>query len=180
MMQNDQEKEYLRENVSCAVVLERMPPVWQLDIKESTRDSLKYRRGEHEIVIVNHGGRGWWDPKSTAKGDVFSLVQYLDPGLNFGAVRRVLRPLAGLAPEFPAQLPDYPCTRGGDGCVKNGIRQGTVAAEIRPDRRSACQTGMLRPKLVDRGGHGRGVGGQRLHSWRGSSGGHTRGRVDPG
>jgi hypothetical protein len=108
MMQNDEEKEYLRENVSCAVVLERMPPVWQLDIKESTRDSLKYRRGEGEIVIVNHGGRGWWDPKSTAKGDVFSLVQYLDPGLNFGAVRRVLRPLAGLAPEFPAHFRTTP------------------------------------------------------------------------
>ena len=101
MMQNDQEKEYLRTNVSCAVVLERMPPVWQLDVKESTRDSLKYRRGEGEIVIVNHDGRGWWDPKSTAKGDVFGLVQHLDPSLNFGAVRRVLRPLAGLAPEFP-------------------------------------------------------------------------------
>jgi Protein of unknown function (DUF3991)/Toprim-like len=101
MTQNDQEKEYLRAYVSCAVVLERMPPIWQLDVKESTRDSLKYRRGQGEIVIVNHDGRGWWDPKSTAKGDVFGLVQHLDPGLNFGAVRRVLRPLAGLAPEFP-------------------------------------------------------------------------------
>jgi hypothetical protein len=96
MMQNDEEKEYLRANVSCAVVLERIPPVWQLDVKESTRDSLKYRRGDGEILIVNHDGRGWWDPKSTAKGDVFGLVQHLDPGLNFGAVRRVLRPLAGL------------------------------------------------------------------------------------
>jgi hypothetical protein len=50
---------------------------------------------------VNHDGRGWWDPKSTAKGDVFGLVQHLDPGLSFGAARRVLRPLAGLAPDFP-------------------------------------------------------------------------------
>ena len=101
MMQSDEEKEYLKANVSCAVVLERIPPVWHLDVKESTRDSLKYRRGEGEIVIVNHEGHGWWDPKSTAKGDVFGLVQHLDPSLNFGAVRRVLRPLAGLAPQFP-------------------------------------------------------------------------------
>jgi len=26
-------------------------------------------------VIVNHDGRGWWDPASEAKGDIFSLVQ---------------------------------------------------------------------------------------------------------
>src|ERR1700733_14365014 len=100
-MQHDDEVDFLKVNVSCAVVMERWPPVWRLDVKESTRDSLKYRRGQGEIVIVNHDGRGWWDPKSTAKGDVFGLVQHLDPGLNFGAVRRVLRPLAGLAPESP-------------------------------------------------------------------------------
>ena len=111
MTQHDQEIDYLKENVSCAVVLERMPPVWSLDVKESTRDSLKYRRGDGEIVIVNHDGRGWWDPKSTAKGDVFGLVQHLDPGLNFGAVRRVLRPLAGLAPEFPSMPERRPSPR---------------------------------------------------------------------
>ena len=32
------------------------------DRAESSRASLKYRRGEGEIVIVNHDGRGWWDP----------------------------------------------------------------------------------------------------------------------
>src|ERR1700692_1652520 len=45
--------------------------------------------------------RGWWDPGSTAKGDVFGLLQYLNPGLNFGEVRKVLRPFIGLSPSYP-------------------------------------------------------------------------------
>ncbi|HUZ62983.1 MAG TPA: DUF3991 and TOPRIM domain-containing protein [Acetobacteraceae bacterium] len=100
----DEEVERLKASVSCAVVLERLPPVWQLDVAESTRRSLKYRRGAGEIVIVNHDGRGWWDPLSEAKGDVFTLVRHLDPGLDFGAARRVLRGLAGMSPSFPAVL----------------------------------------------------------------------------
>jgi hypothetical protein len=53
------------------VVLEQTPPCWKLDRKESTKLSLKYRRGKGEILIVSHAGRGWWDPTSDAKGDVF-------------------------------------------------------------------------------------------------------------
>jgi transposase len=49
-------------------VLEQTPPCWKLDRKESTKLSLKYRRGKGEILIVSHGGRGWWDPTSDAKG----------------------------------------------------------------------------------------------------------------
>ena len=90
--------------MSCAALLERLPPVWRLDRAESTRRSLKYRRGEGEIVIVNHDGRGWWDPLSEAKGDIFTLVQHLDPGLNFGEARRVLRDFVGIAPTFPEAL----------------------------------------------------------------------------
>ena len=90
--------------MSCAALLERLPPVWRLDRAESTRRSLKYRRGEGEILIVNHDGRGWWDPLSDAKGDIFSLVQHLDPGLNFGEARRVLRGFVGIAPTFPEAL----------------------------------------------------------------------------
>ena len=81
--------------MSCAALLERLPPVWRLDRAESSRRSLKYRRGEGEIVIVNHDGRGWWDPLSEAKGDIFTLVQHLDPGLNFADARRVLRGFVG-------------------------------------------------------------------------------------
>ena len=75
---------------------------WRLDRPQSTRRALKYRRGEGEILIVNHDGRGWWDPTSMAKGDVFNLVQHLNPDLNFGWVRHELRRLVGIAPSFPA------------------------------------------------------------------------------
>jgi hypothetical protein len=97
-MASDVEIEQLRAAVSCAVVLERRG--YRLDEQESSRRSLKYRRGKGETVIVNHDGHGWWDTGSTAKGDVFTLVQYLDPGLNFGQVRRELRDLVGIAPTF--------------------------------------------------------------------------------
>jgi hypothetical protein len=113
----DTELEEMRAGVSCAVLLERLPPPWQLDKKESTRNCLKYRRAEGEILLVTHEGRGWWDPGSTAKGDVFGLVQFLNPGLNFGEVRKVLRPFVGLAPTFPLHArgsaksaPDVPFT----------------------------------------------------------------------
>jgi hypothetical protein len=71
MARHDPEIEELRDKVHCAVVLERTPPPWKLDRKESTKLSLKYRRGKGEILIVSHGGKGWWDPTSDAKGDVF-------------------------------------------------------------------------------------------------------------
>ena len=68
MSGQDAEIQQLKASVSCAALLERLPPVWRLDRAESTRRSLKYRRGEGEIVIVNHDGRGWWDPLSEAQG----------------------------------------------------------------------------------------------------------------
>ena len=101
MTRHDPEIEELREKVHCAVVLERTLPCWKLDRKQSTKLSLKYRRGKGEILIVSHAGRGWWDPTSDAKGDVFRLVQRLEPGINFGHVRKRLRALAGLSPCFP-------------------------------------------------------------------------------
>ena len=109
MSGQDAELEQFRQSVSCAVLLERLGQPWLLDRKGSTRRALKYRRGEGEIVIVNHDGRGWWDPQSAAKGDVFDLVQLLDPGLNFGQVRKVLRPFIGLSPSYP-ETPNAPQT----------------------------------------------------------------------
>jgi hypothetical protein len=102
MIRHDPEIEELREKVHCAVVLEQTPPCWKLDRKESTKLSLKYRRGKGEILIVSHAGRGWWDPTSDAKGDVFRLVQRLEPGLSFGHVCRRLGAFAGLLPCFPS------------------------------------------------------------------------------
>ena len=105
MSEQDTEIDWLKASVNCAALLERLPPVWRLDRAQSSRRSLKYRRGEGEIVIVNHDGRGWWDPLSDAKGDIFTLVRHLDPGLNFAEARRVLRDFAGIAPTFPVALP---------------------------------------------------------------------------
>ena len=81
-------------------MLERASPPWLIDRHESSRRCLKYRRAAGGIVIVTHGGAGWWDPMSDARGDVFRLVQHLEPALNFGEVRKVLRPLAGVLPDF--------------------------------------------------------------------------------
>ena len=71
---NKREIEGLREKVGCAALLEKEG--WKVDIKESTRRAIKYRR-DSKIVIVIHDGRGWFDPLSTAKGDVFSLAEHL-------------------------------------------------------------------------------------------------------
>jgi hypothetical protein len=104
MGDQDAELDLFRHHVNCAVLLERLAPAWRLDCRGSTRRALKYRRGTGEIVIVTHDGRGWWDPRSAAKGDIFDLVQFLDPGLNFGQVRQVLRPFVGLVPRCPDTL----------------------------------------------------------------------------
>jgi hypothetical protein len=101
MPAKDAELDKFRKGVHCAALLEIWSQPWRLDRRESTRNALKYRRGKGESLIVSHGGRGWWDPQSTAKGDIFDFVQYRDPRLNFGQVRRELRRVVGIAPAFP-------------------------------------------------------------------------------
>ncbi len=93
----------IRAGVTCALVLEREG--FLLDKKESTRNCPKYRSQDGRIVIVNHEGRGWWDPHDTiARGDVFKLVQYLHPGLTLGHVRQRLRPMIGLSASYAPML----------------------------------------------------------------------------
>ena len=103
-MADDAELQLFRSSVNCAAVLEGMVGGWKLDVRESTRRALKYRRGKGEVLIVTHDGRGWWDPLSPAKGDIFDLVQYLDRSLNFGQVRQVLRRFVGVAPTYPTAI----------------------------------------------------------------------------
>jgi len=100
----DTELEQLRAAVSCAVLLERRG--FKIDGVGSTAKCQKWRRESGEIVIVNHDGRGWWDPQRLAserasKGDVFTLAQHLDPHFNFGHVRKLLRGMVGMAPTYP-------------------------------------------------------------------------------
>ena len=40
----DAELELFRQTVNCAIVLERMVGGWKLDVRESTKRALKYRR----------------------------------------------------------------------------------------------------------------------------------------
>ena len=87
-----QEIERIRDRVSCGVVLEQAG--FQIDLKESTRRSVKYRRGG-EIAIVTHAGRGWFDPLSDRKGDVFTLQGWLQPD-DFAAILRSVGALTGV------------------------------------------------------------------------------------
>lgn len=91
------ELEELREKVTCGAVLETAG--FAVDLKESTRRAVKYRRGD-EIIIVIHDGKGWFDPLSDAKGDVFRLVEHLD-GIPFAAVLYVVADLVGFVPSQP-------------------------------------------------------------------------------
>jgi len=131
MPHRDPEIEHLRDQVNCAVLLERAVPPWRLDRRESTPNALKYRRGRSEILIISHKGKGWWDPQSEKKGDVFNLVQYLEPSLNFGSVRKFLRPFAGLSPSFPTT--QKPPKKSQNHSIaerwakRPSIRQGTAA-----------------------------------------------------
>jgi hypothetical protein len=98
-----QQLEAIRNTVSCAVVLEQAG--FQVDRKESTRRAVKYRRGG-EIAIVIHGGRGWFDPLSDRKGDVFDLHAWLQPN-HFAATLKAVGLLAGVqasTPTWPAPV----------------------------------------------------------------------------
>jgi hypothetical protein len=92
-----QELEELRERVPCAALLEKAG--FAVDAKESTRKAVKYRRGA-EIVIVNHEGRGWFDPLSDAKGDIFSLAEHLD-GVSFTDALEVVASLVDFVLQDP-------------------------------------------------------------------------------
>jgi hypothetical protein len=92
------ELEELKGRVPCAAVLEKAG--FAIDVKESTRRAVKHRRG-NDIVIVIHEGRGWFDPLSDAKGDVFSLIRHLD-GVDFTEVLLRAAELVGFRPAEPA------------------------------------------------------------------------------
>ena len=90
--------EELRGRVACAAVLERAG--FAIDVKESTRRAVKHRRSA-EIVIVIHEGRGWFDPLSDAKGDIFSLVMHL-ASVDFVEALTRIADLVGFVPSEPA------------------------------------------------------------------------------
>ncbi|PRD43520.1 hypothetical protein C5748_09610 [Phyllobacterium phragmitis] len=89
--------EELRGRVGCGAVLET--DGFAIDLKESTRKAVKYRRGD-DIIIVIHDDKGWFDPLSDAKGDVYSLVQHLD-GCDFLEAFVQVASLVGFVPSEP-------------------------------------------------------------------------------
>ena len=93
------EIEILREKVTCAIVLEAAG--WKVDLKESTHRAVKFRRGDGEIIIVIHDGRGWFDPLSPKKGDIFDLAEHLGAD-GFVAACDQLAGLVGFVPSQPA------------------------------------------------------------------------------
>jgi hypothetical protein len=72
MRADDPEFGLFHHEFSCVALLVRWPAARRPDHRESTRRALKYRRRTGEILIINHDGHGWWDPQSSAKGDVFT------------------------------------------------------------------------------------------------------------
>lgn len=101
--------EELRQKVGCAALLEK--DGWKVDVKESTRRAIKYRR-DSNIIIVIHEGRGWFDPLSPAKGDVFSLAEHLGSVGFLDACDRVAETI-GFVPSKPAwQHPTTPKAPG--------------------------------------------------------------------
>ena len=91
------ELEELKAKVPCAAVLERAG--FALDVNESTRKAMKYRR-DAAIVIVIHDGKGWFDPLSDGKGDVFRLVEHLE-GVTFVEAMNDVAGLVGFVPTEP-------------------------------------------------------------------------------
>lgn len=91
------ELEELKEKVFCPAVLETAG--FAIDKRESTRLAVKYRR-DNEIIIVIHGGKGWFDPLSDAKGDVLSLVENLER-VPFAAALSIVADLVGFIPSTP-------------------------------------------------------------------------------
>lgn len=119
----DAELQELRERVDCRVVLEHAG--WSLDGPESTQNAAKYRGGRAQIVIVTHGGHGWFDPLNDAKGDVIALAQRLWGG-NIGHARKALRPLAGIEPVM------RPTMRGSDSSPIDAPLSWTRARRLSP------------------------------------------------
>ena len=154
------ELEALRNGVACAALLEREG--FLIDKAESTRRCQKYRRAAGGVIIVNHDGRGWWDPHdAVAKGDVIKLVQHLHSGMSLGHVRQFLRPLIGVAPTaalFQHNRPEAPRRPVADlWASRPDVRRGspvwTYLSDVRALPDAVIETAIAQGVL--RGGHSR-------------------------
>ncbi|MBP1861536.1 DUF3991 and toprim domain-containing protein [Rhizobium herbae] len=88
----------LRVRVGCSALLEHEG--FAIDLKESTRRAVKFRRDD-DIIIVIHDDKGWFDARSDAKGDVFALASYLIGG-GFSEALAAVGGLVAYQPTLPA------------------------------------------------------------------------------
>ena len=100
MKDPQREVEELRAGVNCATVLEKATPRMasrsQGKLQALPQISPRRRRNRHR-----HAWRGRVvGPEQRREGRRLRLVQHLEPSLNFGEVRKMLRPLAGVRPDF--------------------------------------------------------------------------------
>jgi len=102
------ELDELRAKVQCAQLLDKAN--FAVDTKESTRKAVKYRHDNGQIAIVIHDGRGWFDPLSDAKGDVFSLAMHLGAA-DFPAALQHVADLVGYQPSQPVWTPPVAALR---------------------------------------------------------------------
>lgn len=184
-----EELEALRAKVSCEAVLERTG--YELDVRESTRRAVKYRRSG-DIVIVTHEGRGWFDPLSDEKGDVFGLAMFLEK-IPFPPAAAAVAALVGFRlsrPEWKSPRPSGPAEdiferwrhrrtpSPGSGawrylCWGRCIPTAIVRRAIREDVLREGPFGSMWAAHVD--SHGRVVGWEeRGPEWRGFSTGGSK------
>lgn len=184
------ELEELKGRVLCAAVLEKAG--FAIDLKESTRRAVKHRRGS-DIIIVIHDGRGWFDPLSDAKGDVFTLIQHLD-GVAFTEVLVRAAELVGFRPAEPGwrqpargrqpaaflaerwRTRDKPRPGSATWCYLRDERflpEAVLRAAVRQDRLREGPRGSLWAAHVDDGGIVTGWE-ERGPQWRGFSTGGTK------
>ncbi|NTF10634.1 DUF3991 domain-containing protein [Agrobacterium rubi] len=181
--------ERIRDSVSCAVVLEEAG--FKIDLKESTRRAVKYRRAG-EIAIVIHGGRGWFDPLSDKKGDVFALHAWLHAG-SFASSVQSVGTLAGVPASDMPRSP-RPSRHMSMGMLERWesrapLRQGSLAYRYLTDVRSIpapVLRNAIQQQLIREGPHGSAwlvhhdENGQvcgweeRGHQWRGFSSGGAK------
>ena len=103
---SDQDRQTIANGVSCATILEDHN--FLLVKEKTTKRSLKYRNG-NEHIVVNHDGKGWWDPQRPrgtpdSSGDVFALFRRLNPDMPWREVCAKLGALDGVVPKGAAYV----------------------------------------------------------------------------
>ncbi len=118
---------------------------WKDDLRESTPKAIKYRRGEGEIIIVVHQGRGWFDPDLGSQGRRVFL-----PSVSARRTSRfrckAVAELVGFEPSAPAwrrsrnKMPEAITSRWSDRAVpRPGSPAWSYLTSLEPSPKRLCQ-----------------------------------------